>query len=128
MGEYLRRQRKKLDIKGDWNAQLGRVMVKDFAVLARLRRELADAPEPLWDYFLAGVRGLGTWGAAWFVDREYKQLQRFDKAENIELLLEITYRDGRILEVADVSTKPPQYFLEANDPQVIEENIRQLGL
>jgi hypothetical protein len=125
MSEYLRLQRKGMSIKGEWNPQLGRVVAKDFAVLARLRRELPDAPEPMWDYFFAGVRGLGTWGAAWFVDKEYMQLQRFDESENIELLLEITYRDGKILQVSDVSAKPADYFREANDPKVIERNIHQ---
>jgi hypothetical protein len=125
MGEYLARQRKKMDIRGEWNGQLGRIVAKDFAVLARLRRDLPDAPEPLWDYFFAGVRGLGTWGAVWFVDREYKQLQRFDKSANIELLLEVTYRDGRILEVADVSNKPAEYFAAANEGARIDEVIRE---
>jgi Domain of unknown function (DUF4062) len=124
MGEYLRRQRKKMDIKGEWNAQLAHVIAKDFAVLARLRRELPDAPEPLWDYYFAGIRGLGTWGAAWFVDQEYKQLQRFDKSDNVELLLEVTYRDGKILEVTDISSKPRDYFAEANDPETIDAHIR----
>lgn len=125
MGEYLRRQRCNMEISGEWHGRLSRIIAKDFAVVARLQRVSATEGEPLWDYFFAGIRGLGTWGSAWFIDREFKQLIQFDKNQNIEILLEVTYRDARILQVTDVSNHVASYFRSENAPATIEKNIRQ---
>jgi hypothetical protein len=122
---YLQRQRSKMDISREWHGQLTQLVAKDFAVVARVKREQIDTEEPLWDYFFAGIRGLGTWGATWFIDKEYKQLKRFDDVENIELLLEVTYQDGRIFSVTDVSEKPESYFTLANDPKTIDKVIQE---
>lgn len=125
MADYLVRQRSHMDISHEWHGQLGRIFAKDFAVVARIQRTMEDREEPLWDYFFVGIRGLGTWGAAWFIDKEYKQLQQFGIEENIELLLEVTYQDGRILKVVDVSEQPAKYFRHENEAEAIEKNIAQ---
>jgi len=125
MAKYLKRQRDKMDISREWHGELTRLVAKDFAVVARIKRSQWDNDEPLWDYFFAGIRGLGTWGAAWFIDKEYKQLKNFDDDENIELLLEITYQDGRIFSVTNVSDKPESYFKSANDTRTIDKIIHE---
>jgi hypothetical protein len=124
MAIYLEKQRRNMDISGDWNAQLGRIIAKDYAVIARIRREPSGEEEFLWDYYFAGIRGLGTWGAAWFVDREYKKFFACSEDQNIELLLEVTYRDNRILQVVDVSNNPASYFTSENNSRVIEGHIK----
>ena len=125
MAAYLREQRAGMNIAGEWHGQLGRIIAKDYAVLARVQRTPVDDGEMLWDYFFAGIRGLGTWGAAWFVDREYRQLQRFEEDEDIELLLEVTLRDSRIFSVRDVSSEPRRYFREnQNKRETILDEIR----
>ena len=121
MGSYLSVQRARMRSDGDWGGHLNKIIAKDYAVLARLQRPSEGEVEPLWDYFIAGIRGLGTWGAAWFVDREFKSLTRFSRHDDIQLLLEVTFRDGRISTVVDVSDKDQEYFDNANDPVQIEE-------
>ena len=125
MAEYLRRQRSTMEIRGEWHGQLSRIIAKDFAVLARLQRPSGEPGQPLWDYFFSGIRGLGTWGAAWYVDHEFRQLQRFNRSDGIQLLLEVTFRDGRIFQVTDVSDKPQEYFNHEMDVAAIDENIRE---
>ncbi len=124
MAEYLRRQRSTMDIRGEWHGQLSRIIVKDFAVLARLQRRTGQPGQPLWDYFFSGIRGVGTWGATWFLDHEFRQLLRFGRNDDIQLLLEVTFRDGRIFKVADVSDRPQEYFNREMDVAAIDENIR----
>ena len=123
MTEYLHRQRSAMNISGEWHGQLNHIVAKDFGVLARLQRDNTEDAEPLWDYFFAGIRGLGTWGAAWFVDRRYKLLQKFADSENIELLLQVTFRNGRILDVIDVSDESEDFFKSEADSNVIGEVI-----
>ncbi len=125
MAKYLKRQRNKMDISREWHGELTQMIAKDFAVVARIKRDQIDSEEHLWDYFFAGIRGLGTWGAVWFIDKEYKQLKQFDDEEDIELLLEVTYQDGRILSVNNVSDQPESYFDIANENQTVEKFIRE---
>ena len=95
------------------------------AVLARLQRRSGQPGQPLWDYFFSGIRGVGTWGAAWFVDHEFRQLQHFSRTDDIQLLLEVTFRNGRIFQVTDVSGQPQEYFNREMDVAAIDENIRE---
>lgn len=125
MNEYLRLQRRSMSWQSDYHGQLAKIVAKDFAVLARLGRADADGDDgPLRDFFFAGIRGLGTWGAAWYVDREYKALQRRGPDSDIEILLEVTYREGRILNVEDVSERPESYFKEELSPDKIRQAVR----
>lgn len=61
--------------------------------------------EKLKNYFIAGLHGLGNWGAAWYIDRKYSDLDQFtdNQYDNIQILLEVTYQDGRISDVRSIS-------------------------
>jgi hypothetical protein len=67
---------------------------------------------PFQHYFVAGIRGLGTWGAGWYIDRCPDELERLAEAAretkngDIQVLLEVTFSNYRIVEVEDVSSKP----------------------
>ena len=111
---YIQMQRKDMP-GGEWKSQMEKIIAKDFGILARFSDK--TNPEPmasgtLKDYLVAGIRGLGTWGAAWFIDRRYSNFDMFKNKddENLEYLLEVTYVDGRIFEVIDVSQETESYF------------------
>ncbi len=126
LAKYLRAQRSKLDISGNWRFEMDLIVAKDYAVLARFRdthNTVAMNDHYLNDYFLSGIRGLGTWGAAWFVDRKYQIFENLDEKEDFQFLFEVEYRDGRIFDVKDVSDKPKKYFDEQNSTHIIRENI-----
>lgn len=129
LAKYLQQQRRRL-AGGDWQAAHGRVFAKDFAVLARFSdpRERQPMSEgTLKDFFLAGIRGLGTWGAGWFLDRRYNALQApCDKeSANAQFLLEVSYKNERILDVRDVSDEPESYFQDENSVRRIRMRIRE---
>lgn len=126
LAKYLREQRSKLDISGEWQREMDHIIAKDFAILARFQDKNNDIQMRdgyLQDYFLAGLRGLGTWGAAWFIDRKYHIFENRYEKEDIQLLLEVEYHDGRIFDVRDVSNKPQSYFDEENSAAAIKKNI-----
>ncbi len=127
LARYLELQRSEMDISGEWHSQLNRIIVKDFAIVARFsdHKNKDMASEGLLkDYFFAGIRGLGTWGSAWFIDRKYKHLPMVQDDENIQLLLEIIYQNDRIYDVIDVSEESPVYFKEQNNLRVIKKTIK----
>jgi hypothetical protein len=104
------------------------IIAKDFAVIARFCDDTRQDMEKghLMDYFFAGIRGLGTWGAAWFVARRYSaflQMGIADDSRDVQLLVEITYNRGRITEVVDVSDQPERYFREQNSLARIRKEI-----
>lgn len=117
---YLSQQRRNDAV--EWTNPLGQIIAKDYAIFARLPnyQMQANSDEPLYDYFLAGIRGLGTWGAAWYIDRRYKEFERFEGTESFQLLLEVTFQNNRIKQVRDVSDEPEEYFTE----QLRDEKIR----
>ena len=126
LAKYLREQRSKLDISGEWQLEMDHIVAKDFAILARFqdtRNDVHMKEGYLQDYFLAGLRGLGTWGAAWFIDRKYHTFEAQYEKRDIQFLLEVEYRDGRIFDVRDVSNKPQSYFEEENNISQIKKNI-----
>ncbi len=126
LAKYLREQRSKLDVSGEWYREMDNIVAKDFAILARFRdthNDIAMKEGNLQDYFLAGLRGLGTWGAAWFIDRKYHTFENQGDKGNLQFLLEVEYRDGRIFDVRDVSNKPQRYFDEENNIATIKRNI-----
>ncbi len=127
---YLRLQRDGRMSGGEWTASMGRIVAKDFAILARFRDQRSQVEIRLgylYDYFLAGIRGLGTWGAGWYLDRRSKSLLQYDPSSDIQLLLEITFVGGRILDVVDVSTMPEAYFRSANRAATIRSNIKRFS-
>ena len=126
LATYLYEQRSRMDISDEWRQPMDHIVGKDYAILARFRDESADLAMNdgvLYDYFLAGLRGLGTWGAAWYLDRMYPAFRKMEGDENVQLLLEVEYRDGRIYAVRDVSDKPQSYFKEENKKATIKKNI-----
>jgi hypothetical protein len=124
---YLKEQRKNMDISGDWHQHLGRIYCKDFAVLARFTdnhiENSYDQDSLLRDFFVAGIRGLGTWGAAWFLDRRYQSFHNIDENSILQYLLEVIYQDGKIYDVIDVSDKPDDYFINENNINTIRNHI-----
>lgn len=126
LSKYLSEQRRENNTY-DWSPQMGRIIAKDYAVLARFSyssQDVAMTDGKLRDYFFAGIRGLGTWGTGWFIDRKYNELARFEEHENIQILLEVTYRDERILDVRDVSGESEAYFEQQNSLKEIKKIIK----
>jgi hypothetical protein len=128
LAHYLRLQRAEMNVKGDWHPEMGKIIAKDYAIISRFRNNRSNTPMrkgTLKDFFLGGIRGLGTWGAGWFIDRHYDRFVSFDDDADFQLLLEVVYRNGRIYEVNDVSDKPQSYFNKQNNPSKIEMEIDQ---
>jgi len=126
LARYLQEQRAKLDVSGEWHREMEHIIAKDFAILARFQDTfsyIAMKEGKLQDYFLAGIRGLGTWGAAWFLDRKYHTFENLKDQGNVQFLLETEYRDGRIFDVRDVSDKPQSYFDAENSIAGVKKNI-----
>lgn len=132
LASYLNFQRKGDLCGGEWHADMGRIVSKDYAILARFvdRREHVEtkAGSKIYDYFVAGIRGLGTWGAAWFFDRKSRVFLDFEPHVDIQLLLEVTYVDERIFDVKVVSDKPSIYFQNQNRKSTILRAINEFTL
>lgn len=125
LSKYLKMQRPNSAGKS-WTRDMNQVIAKDYAILSRFRAERNDQPMKegyLHDYFISGIRGLGTWGAAHFIDRNYDVLNQFEEHEDIQILLEITYRDKRIFDVKVVSDEPEHYFKNQNSLSCIRKVI-----
>ncbi|MHB1044212.1 MAG: DUF4062 domain-containing protein, partial [Eubacteriales bacterium] len=112
LSEYLKKQRPKRNTK--WSPDYGRIFARDFAILARFKSNdyaRANFGRPFYHYFIAGIRGLGTWGVGWFIDRRPDELARLVNEQcgnkndgDVQALLQITYDHYRIKDVIDVST------------------------
>ena len=129
LGKYLSAQRGDAP-GGEWQTHHGRVFAKDFAILARFSDKRERAPMSsgtLKDYFIAGIRGLGTWGAAWFIDRRYNALHGHMQTDDcdIQMLLEVTYKNERIHDVRDVSGEPESYFRDENSMRTVRARIKE---
>jgi hypothetical protein len=57
------------------------------------------------------------------MDRKYHNFENLDEKKDIQYLLEVEYRDGRIFDVRDVSDKPQNYFDFENSISGVRENI-----
>ena len=132
MAEYLAQQRTadRVPLKGEWRPSHANIIARDYAVLGRLERRgpHGDDGGPLWDYFFAGIRGLGTWGSTWYVDRHCRDLQKMDIENgggNIQILLEVTLSNAAITEVRDVSSEPDSYFKQQNSSKYIKTQVKQ---
>jgi hypothetical protein len=107
-----------------------RMVLRDYAIIARYHNPKFRDMDTGWlqDYFFAGIRGLGTWGAAWFVSGEYRKFEHMnidhDQAD-VELLLEVTYVKGVIKEVKNVSDKPADYFSNQMKSSNIKATIQK---
>jgi hypothetical protein len=106
-----------------WDRSYGRIIARDYAVISRFRVADADRHTSFYHYYVAGIRGLGTWGAGWYVDRCYEDLASASDAadtEDVQILVETTFSNFRIREVRNVSNEPKEFF----DLRSSEEFIR----
>lgn len=116
-----------------WKPAFGAIVARDYAVIGRftgLESRGDTHREPYYHYFIAGIRGLGTWGAGWYIEMKAVELQKLarnaeSKDIDAQVLLEVTYSNFRIVSVEDVSFRKQEYFdLQHNDnyiKSVIEE-------
>ncbi len=121
---YLKYQRP--DHPQEWDASLSKVIAKDYAVLSRFAvrdPEITHSECDLKEYFIAGLRGLGTWGAGWFIDRMYPLFNALNPNDDIQILLEVEFQNNRIHRVKDVSYEPESYFKEQNSEEMILHTI-----
>lgn len=124
--KYLRKQRAQMP-GGECTAAHLNIVARDFAVIARFseptRRAMASGL--LRDYFFAGLHGVGTWGVTWLLDRRFHLLEPYLEGpeRDVQLLLQVTYKNGRIHDVVDVSDKPESYFIDQNKPCTIRDVI-----
>ena len=127
--------RRYLEIQGrprrsSWKPEFGVIVARDYAVIGRFSWPDSTGEtrnEPYYHYFIAGIRGLGTWGAGWYVELKASELQQLARnAEKIgvdaQVLLEITYSNFRIASVRDVSCMAQAYF----DSQLSERTIEAI--
>jgi hypothetical protein len=124
LSKYLQLQRHSIP-GGEWTHNHGRIIAKDYAIIGRFTDKRESR---LKDYFIAGVRGLGTWGAGWFLDRRYKAFLKWENQDEkpIQLLLEVIYKNEHIHEVRDVSNMPRGYFEAENNIDTIRKHIKEL--
>jgi hypothetical protein len=126
LAKYLARQRPAGWSR--WDPRYANIYARDYAVLARFRiNDRSAVPgEPFYHYFLAGIRGLGTWGAGWFVER-YPDLLAKHAADspdgNVQLLLEVICQDYRIIDVRTVHDKGQAYFDERFSDAFIDAEV-----
>lgn len=127
--KYLKQQRDAANVVGEWDRALGNVIAKDYAVIACFERNIPYNQTPgidkLKEYYLSGIHGLGTWGAAWYIDRFYGKFAELSLSDLhiVQILVEVEYRDGRISNVKDVSECPAQYFIEQQSLKIIKQTI-----
>ena len=128
MKNYLMTQRLYIDRETEWNSTLRNVIAKDYAIVARMKKAIPQIEEwtgtKVKEYFIAGIHGLGTWGATCYIDRNYHSFN-FDTDENIQMLLEITYENGVVKEVIDVSDNDIEYFKKENELETVIANVQR---
>lgn len=125
--KYLEKQRQGVKPDADWDISLNNIVVKDYAVIARFDRNYVQynsGIDRLKEFYIAGIHGLGTWGAAWFIDRRFGAFKDLKLEEDIQMLVEVEYKNGRIVGVVDVSEKDQKYFDKENNMNVIKNYIK----
>lgn len=126
--KYLHKQRLDVDPTAEWGISLTNIVVKDYAIIARFNRITAQynpGTENLKSFYIAGIHGLGTWGAAWYIDRKYGVFKDDRLDGNIQFLVEVEYRNGRIYNVTNVSDKEQDYFDSENNLKMINKYVEQ---
>lgn len=126
--KYLRLQRSEKD-EASWKNDPGKCTAVDFAVVARLPDPVGLVqPELriLSTLFVFGIRGLGTWGAAWYIDICYEELSKYlFEGQSYQALLKVTYWNYRIREVIDVSDQPREFFDNEMNTNTIKKKISE---
>ena len=132
LNKYLKIQRRSIGYGGSCTARHLEIIAKDFAIIARFPDNNTRPMESgkLYDYYFAGIRGLGTWGAAKTLDTYYHLLEPYLSSGNpsIQMILEITYKRGRISKIIDVTNEPETYFKEQNSFSMIKKIISEENL
>lgn len=114
----------------EWKPLNGYTLARDYAVFARFKvvpENPLHEKEVYYHYFIGGIRGLGTWGAGWFIDHQAKELPKVinpdSPADDVQLLLEVTYRDYRIKGVRNVSNETQDYFDKHFSDEFVREEL-----
>lgn len=129
--KYIKLQRPDVDVLEEWDRKMGNIIAKDYAVIARFNRDVPynETPEmeKLKEYYLAGIHGLGTWGATWFIDRFYGKFKEMDleDTDTLQMLVEVEFCDGRITNVKDVSQYSTDYFQKQLKVNTIKQTIQE---
>lgn len=129
LGTYLEMQRPNVDKNTEWDTNLGQIIAKDYAIIARFNRPIPEnkyIDEKIKEYFIAGIRGLGTWGAAAFIDKKFQNFD-FRLNDEIQMLLEVTYENGSVISVEDVSNKDQAYFEKECSKEYIAKVIYEFN-
>lgn len=133
LSKYLARQNRPAS-KGPWQREYGEVVARDYAVISRFRdlstEHLTKWNEPFYHYFIAGIRGLGTWGASWYIDRKPEELELLTRNSgtegcDVQAILEVTFSNFRVVEVRDVSSESAKYFSDQLVDATISSVIRK---
>jgi Domain of unknown function (DUF4062) len=122
--KYLTLQR---DNNNSWNENPGACTSIDFAIISRFKSPHGSLhmDNPLKIYFIFGIRGLGTWGAARFLDHNPDKLIVPTCGDNpIQHLLQVEYANHAIKEVKDVSEEDQNYFDQQNDLEYIKTKLQ----
>jgi hypothetical protein len=131
--KYLKLQRPAptQDTQRMWNLEYGKMYGVDYAVLARFNVGTMDNRAhrswPFFHYYFAGIRGLGTWGAGWYLDHHAEDLAKLsietseDGVSDLQVLLEVEYADYHIINVKDVSGQSAYYFNERYSHDYVRE-------
>lgn len=128
--KYLEKTRS--SILQPWALSFGNIYAKDYAVISRFKRNIpnAQSEKPFYHYFIAGIRGLGTWGAGWYIDRFSDELEKASKeadeeSEDIQMLLEVEYWNYRIHSVRQITQESQDYFDDQYLDSTIEKKLRE---
>lgn len=128
MKYYLMTQRLDIGRETEWNSSLRNVIAKDYAIVARMKKNIPQVEEwtgtKVKEFFIAGIHGLGTWGATCYLDRNYYYFN-FDTDEDIQMLLEITYENGVVKDIIDVSDNDVEYFKKENELETVMANVQR---
>jgi hypothetical protein len=116
--------------KMDWNVDFAFTFARDYAILARF--QVTTGGRKYYHYFLGGLRGLGTWGAAWYIEHSADQPaentldgnSRFAGTSDLQFLLEVDYLNYRIQAVRDVSDLESDYFERQLSDEYVEETFK----
>lgn len=121
----------------EWEPSFGFTYAKDYAILARFCVKPDEDYEPdrsFYYYYLGGIRALGTWGAGWFIENHSAELAKIvdniesestEDTPDIQLLLEVTYRNYSIIDVRNVSDEDNLFFSNRNSDEYIQKQYRQ---
>lgn len=127
--KYLKQQRQGVSVLSEWERTFGNIIAKDYAIIASFERDVPYNETPgmdkLKEFYLSGIHGLGTWGAAWYIDRFYGNFidLNMEDLQTTQMLVEVEYCDGRISNVKDVSKCSAEYFSKQQSLRVIKQTI-----